>query len=114
MIWATSPPRPRPGAADLLWQVLGAPIGGELPLRLRAWDGSEVGPPNRPALVVRDRKALRRLLWQRGELGVARAYVAGELDVDGDLTECLRLGWQAARDRRLAGTRLSPSGLAAA
>src|ERR1022692_3399063 len=114
MIWATSPPQPRPGAADLLWQLLGPPFGGELPLRLRAWDGSEVGPPDRPTLVVRDRKALRRLLWQPGELGLARAYVAGELDVDGDLTECLRLGGPAPRDRNLTGARLSPGGRVAA
>ena len=29
--------------------------------------------------------ALRRLVWAPGELGLARAYVAGELDVEGDL-----------------------------
>jgi cyclopropane-fatty-acyl-phospholipid synthase len=70
---------------DLFDRLLGAP----LPLRLRAWDGSEAGPPGRPTVVIGDRRALRRLLWQPNELGLARAYVAGELDVDGDLYEAL-------------------------
>ncbi|GHH79972.1 cyclopropane-fatty-acyl-phospholipid synthase [Streptomyces sulfonofaciens] len=66
-------------------QMLGAP----LPVRLRAWDGSEEGPPDGPVLVVRHRRALRRLLWKPGELGLARAWVAGDLDVEGDLYEAL-------------------------
>jgi cyclopropane-fatty-acyl-phospholipid synthase len=62
-------------------ELLGAP----LPVRLRAWDGSESGPPDAPTLIIRNRRALRRLLWKPGELGLARAWVAGELDVEGDL-----------------------------
>ncbi|QIQ04477.1 SAM-dependent methyltransferase [Streptomyces liangshanensis] len=62
-------------------ELLGAP----LPVRIRAWDGSESGPPNAPVLIIRNRRALRRLLWKPGELGLARAWVAGEIDVDGDL-----------------------------
>jgi cyclopropane-fatty-acyl-phospholipid synthase len=108
MIWTTSDTRiPRGAAADLLWPALSAPFHGDLPVRLRAWDGSEIGPPDRPTLVLRDRQALRRILWQPGELGLARAYVTGELDVDGDLTECVRLVWQAARSHGLSGGKLS-------
>ncbi|MFG2650840.1 class I SAM-dependent methyltransferase [Streptomyces sp. NPDC048436] len=66
---------------SLAEQLLGAP----LPVRLRAWDGSEAGPPDGPTLVVRSRRALRRLMWKPGELGLARAWVAGDLDVEGDL-----------------------------
>ncbi|QXE39317.1 cyclopropane-fatty-acyl-phospholipid synthase family protein [Streptomyces sp. GMY02] len=62
-------------------ELLGAP----LPVRIRAWDGSESGPPDAPALIIRNRRALRRVLWKPGELGLARAWVAGEIDVDGDL-----------------------------
>lgn len=101
-------------------QALGVPI----PLRVRAWDGSETGPPGTPALVVRHRRALRRLLYKPGELGLARAWVAGELDVDGDLYEALDLlsglvwerlaqGAGAARDgaapRRLLGLARDPA-----
>ncbi|WP_405890541.1 cyclopropane-fatty-acyl-phospholipid synthase family protein [Streptomyces sp. NBC_00133] len=68
-------------------ELLGAPF----PVRVRAWDGSEAGPPGVPVLVVRHRRALRRLLWRPGELGLARAWVAGEIDVDGDLYAALDL-----------------------
>ena len=44
-------------------------------------------PTGAPTVVVRSRRALRRLLWAPGELGLARAYVAGELDVEGDLCD---------------------------
>lgn len=59
-------------------------LGAPLPVRIRAWDGSEAGPPGAPVLRVRHRRALRRALWQPGELGLARAWVAGEIDTDGD------------------------------
>ncbi|MFC4608882.1 class I SAM-dependent methyltransferase [Streptomyces maoxianensis] len=66
-------------------------LGTPLPVRIRAWDGSESGPPGAPVLVIRHRRALRRLLWRPGELGLARAWVAGEIDVDGDLYHALDL-----------------------
>ncbi|MFJ8855366.1 class I SAM-dependent methyltransferase [Streptomyces sp. NPDC102437] len=66
-------------------------LGEKLPVRIRAWDGSESGPPGGPVLVIRNRRALRRLLWKPGELGLARAWVAGELDIEGDLYEALDL-----------------------
>ncbi|MGW0627311.1 class I SAM-dependent methyltransferase [Streptomyces sp. NPDC002758] len=85
---------------NLFEQLLGAP----LPVRIRAWDGSQAGPPAGPVLVVRNRRALRRLLWKPGELGLARAWVAGELDVDGDLYGALdRLAgfiWERGEDAR--------------
>jgi cyclopropane-fatty-acyl-phospholipid synthase len=68
-------------------------FGGEPPVRVRAWDGSETGPSSGPVLVLRSRRALRRILWSPGELGLARAYVTGDLDVEGDLAEGLRTVW---------------------
>ncbi|MFJ6657938.1 class I SAM-dependent methyltransferase [Streptomyces sp. NPDC091377] len=89
-----------PRLKGLLEQVLAAP----LPIRIRAWDGSEAGPPGTPVLVVRDRRALRRLLWKPGELGLARAWVAGELEVEGDLytalTSLAGLLWERGEDAR--------------
>jgi cyclopropane-fatty-acyl-phospholipid synthase len=83
---------------SLVEQLLGVP----LPVRIRAWDGSEAGPPGAPALIVRNRKALRRLLWKPGELGLARAWVAGDLGVEGDLYTALDLMsglvWQRGED----------------
>ncbi|MEU8524631.1 cyclopropane-fatty-acyl-phospholipid synthase family protein [Streptomyces sp. NPDC048629] len=60
-------------------------LGSPLPVRLRAWDGSEAGPADGPVLVIKHRRALRRILWRPGELGLVRAWVAGEIDVEGDL-----------------------------
>ncbi|MFJ5996064.1 class I SAM-dependent methyltransferase [Streptomyces sp. NPDC092370] len=84
----------------LFTQLLGAP----LPVRIRAWDGSLAGPPGAPTLVVRNRRALRRLLWKPGELGLARAWVAGDLDIEGDLYTTLDLLsgliWERGEDAR--------------
>ena len=71
-------------------------VGVDLPVRLRAWDGSEAGPLGTPVLIIRNRRALRRLLWAPGELGLARAYVTGDIDVDGDLAEGFRSAWRGA------------------
>ncbi|TXS55505.1 SAM-dependent methyltransferase [Streptomyces sp. t39] len=79
------------GAALRLTTLAGELLGRPFPVRIRAWDGSESGPPGGPVLVVRHRRALRRLLWRPGELGLARAWVAGEIDVDGDLYAALGL-----------------------
>lgn len=97
----------RPGAAHRLAALVEDALGGPLPVRLRAWDGSETGPAEGPVVVVRSRRALRRLLWQPGELGLAQAYVTGEVDVDGDLADGLRRMWAATRERRLHPPRLS-------
>jgi cyclopropane-fatty-acyl-phospholipid synthase len=90
------------GIAGQLAALLPGVLGGELPVRLRAWDGSVAGPPAGPTLVIRDRQALRRLLWSPNELGLAQAYIAGEIDVEGDLGAGLRQVWQQARVRGLA------------
>jgi cyclopropane-fatty-acyl-phospholipid synthase len=76
----------RQTVADRLGAALGAVLGTtELPVRLRGWDGSIAGPPGTPVVAVRSRRALRRLLWSPGQLGLGRAYVAGEIDVEGDV-----------------------------
>ncbi|MGV9254197.1 class I SAM-dependent methyltransferase [Streptomyces sp. NPDC003697] len=78
-------------AALRLKSLLEQALGARLPVRIRAWDGSLAGPSHGPTLIVRNRRALRRLLWKPGELGLARAWVAGDLDVDGDLYAALDL-----------------------
>jgi cyclopropane-fatty-acyl-phospholipid synthase len=79
-----APVAPRLAAA--LSTVLGA---AESPWRLRAWDGSEGGPPGAPVLAVRSLRAVRRLIWAPGELGLVRAYVAGEIDLEDDVFRTL-------------------------
>ena len=82
-------------ATTIAWAASRA--GFALPVRVRAWDGSEAGPAGPPTAVLRSPRALRRALWAPGELGLARAYVSGDLDVEGDLTEGLRRAFRAAR-----------------
>ncbi|PNE42657.1 MULTISPECIES: class I SAM-dependent methyltransferase [Streptomyces] len=79
------------GAAGRLTNLAEEVLGAPLPVRIRAWDRSESGPPDAPVLVIRNRRALRRLLFKPGELGLARAWVAGDIDVQGDLYEALDL-----------------------
>lgn len=90
-----------PAAATIAWAAERA--GVPLPVRLRAWDGSEAGPPDGPVLVIHSPRALRRLVWRPGELGLARAYVTGDIDVEPDLTEGLRRGREGLRSRKPAG-----------
>ena len=101
----------RAPVAPKLAAVVRRVVGDDLPVGLRAWDGSEVGPPGAPVVVLRNRRALRRLLWRPDELGLARAYVTGDLDVDGDLADGFRRVWAFARDRAAASeppTRSEP------
>ena len=78
-------------------------LGPDPPVAIELHDGSVLGPADAPArLVFRSPDALRRLLTAPGELGFARAYVAGELDVEGDVYAALAL------QERLAAARLSP------
>ncbi|MFJ1587260.1 class I SAM-dependent methyltransferase [Streptomyces sp. NPDC088197] len=100
-------PSVTPTAADRLRPHLDQALGGEPPLRVRLWDGSELGSGDGPLVVVRRRRALRRLVWQPGELGLAEAYVAGEIDVEGDVGEALRTVWAAIRQQKLRPARLS-------
>ncbi|MEU9086717.1 cyclopropane-fatty-acyl-phospholipid synthase family protein [Streptomyces sp. NPDC048357] len=100
-------------AAPRLAAVAETLLGAPLPVRVRAWDGSEAGPPNGPVLVIHDRRAVRRVLWKPGELGLARAWVAGELTVEGDLFDLLdRVAgvlWERERDPLPAGPAGRPA-----
>ncbi|MFE5564884.1 class I SAM-dependent methyltransferase [Amycolatopsis japonica] len=83
-------------------------LGGALPVGLRTWDGVRAGPPDAPTVVLHNRRALRRLLYAPGELGLARAYVSGDLDVDGDLADGFRRIWALTRSGAVRGAKLGP------
>lgn len=101
------------GVADRLSRAVEAVLGGPSPLRLRAWDGSESGPPEAPVVVLRHRRALRRLVWSPDELGLGRAYVSGDLDVEGDLAQAVAgfLATRTAAGRGSGTVRVSRAGL---
>ncbi|HYH34852.1 MAG TPA: class I SAM-dependent methyltransferase [Nocardioides sp.] len=55
-----------------------------MPLRFTAYDGSAVGPPDSPVrLELVSPRGLAYLLTAPGDLGMARAYVSGDLLLDG-------------------------------
>lgn len=67
-------------------------LGDDLPIRIEAYNGATVGPEDAPAtLVLKNRDALVRLLGAPGELGLVRAYVAGDLEIRGDIYAVLAL-----------------------
>lgn len=63
---------------------------------VRLWDGSELPPPDkrRPQLTItaRNPRALAHVVREPNQLGLGRAWVAGDLDVEGDLEHVLRVG----------------------
>jgi cyclopropane-fatty-acyl-phospholipid synthase len=67
-------------------------LGPHAPVHFTFWDDSRFGPDDADArIVIRSPRALQRLLRAPGELGLGRAYVAGELDIEGDVYAVLGL-----------------------
>ena len=98
--------------ADVLGQVIASPQ-----VRITAYDGSSAGPSDADVHVsVRSELAMRYLVASPGELGMARAYVTGELEVTGDLYDALKaiaerpsLGGMSLLDKASVLKALGPS-----
>jgi cyclopropane-fatty-acyl-phospholipid synthase len=61
---------------------------------VRFWDGSELPATHgasTPTVLLRDPRAAAHLLRQPNQLGLSRAWVAGTIDLDGDLDQALAL-----------------------
>ena len=72
--------------ADLL-----ARATGSSEVRFVAYDRSSAGPPDAPVTIeVRSPQALAYIVTAPGDLGLARAYITGALEVRGDLYAVLR------------------------
>jgi cyclopropane-fatty-acyl-phospholipid synthase len=90
-------------------------FAGDAPARFVFWDGSDTGETGVDGVVqVRSPLAVRRLLWAPGELGIARAYVAGELDIEGDIFAVLTALRNAVPADVGLGWRVVPGALSAA
>jgi len=104
--------------AASLRPLVDAVIGMPPPVRVEFWDGSSIDPSPETdspgTLVVRSPSALRRIAWCPTELGIARAWVAGDLDValdDGrDLIAMLE-ALTRPLGRRERSHRLDPKGV---
>ena len=105
----------RASAAAALSRLVRNLLGGQVPVRFELWDGSAIGPENGVGTIhVRSPDALRRILWAPGELGVGRAYVAGDIEIQGDLIAMIAaLHAVAPRDLRV-GLRAVPAAFGAA
>jgi cyclopropane-fatty-acyl-phospholipid synthase len=100
-----------PTVAEVLRPVLRRVAAYELPIVIGFWDGSEIASTSSSARIAfRSPTALRRLLWSPGELGLARAYVAGELELDGDIYAALDLHDALAGGRERVENRLGLAG----
>jgi len=93
---------------DTLEPLLTSGLGTPLPIRFEFWDGTAIGPADAPgAVAIRSPRAIRWMLWQPNELGLARAFVSGDLELDGDPVASLRELRERVRVRpgRLARVR---------
>jgi cyclopropane-fatty-acyl-phospholipid synthase len=76
-----------------------------LPLRFTAYDGSATGPEDAPfQFHLRNERGLRYLVTAPGDLGLARAYITGDLEIEGvhpgDPYEAMRLLQKGLKLRR--------------
>jgi cyclopropane-fatty-acyl-phospholipid synthase len=64
--------------------------GPDAPMEFRAYDGSKAGAADSPIRIsVKSPTAVSYLAQAPGALGLARAYVAGDLDLEGDMYTAL-------------------------
>src|SRR5688500_5700456 len=65
-------------------QAMDRLVRGGLPVRFTAYDGSSAGPPDAAlGMHLRTERGLAYLMTAPGDLGMARAYVSGDLDLSG-------------------------------
>jgi len=97
-------------AAKILAPFVDLLFSTAVPVRFVFWDGSSLGPLDGPGTVrVVSPEAIRRIAWAPGELGVSRAFVAGDLEIEGDTFAVLRaLQDGTSRDLRRLGIRILP------
>ena len=73
-----------------LAEVFQAIAGPDAPVEFKAYDGSTAGSPDAPIkLTIRSPVAVSYLAQAPGALGLARAYVSGHLDVEGNMFTAL-------------------------
>ncbi|WP_238013870.1 class I SAM-dependent methyltransferase [Dactylosporangium sp. AC04546] len=76
-------PRRRPPVPTVA-EIVRAVTAGEPTVRITAYDGSAIGPSSSPVeLHIASERGLSYLLSAPGDLGMARAYVTGDLEVRG-------------------------------
>jgi cyclopropane-fatty-acyl-phospholipid synthase len=93
--------------AETVAPLVRAAVGPDVPVKIRCWDGSTSGPVTAQwELNFVNRRGLRRLLWAPNELGFARAYVSGDIDIQGDLLAGLDVLEQSSDPSRGPGVQI--------
>ena len=76
--------RPGTGTRLSLAEVFEALVDRPVPLRFTAYDGSATGPEDAEiGMALKNERGLAYLVTAPGDLGMARAYVSGDLDLHG-------------------------------
>ena len=72
--------------------VLAEVVGPGSPIGITAYDGSSAGPADPVSrVIIRDGRALRYVATAPSDLGLARAYISGSLDLEGDTFTTLEM-----------------------
>ena len=87
---------PKPGkkklVADQVLPFVKKLFGGLPNVRIEFWDGSYLGEQSgKECIRVMSPRVMRQLLWSPNELGLGRAYVTGDLAIEGDIFRLLEL-----------------------
>ncbi|MFI6455135.1 class I SAM-dependent methyltransferase [Streptosporangium amethystogenes] len=92
----------------LLAEIFEKVMGPEADVRFVAYDGSKAGPASADISVeVKTPAAVAYLAQAPGELGLARAYVSGHLDVQGDMYTLLSRMWSLTVNDLPVGQKLA-------
>lgn len=94
--------------ADTLEPLLNQVFGSALTVEVRFWDDSAYGRPETGTIRFNRPEALRRIVWSPDELGPARAYVVGDIDIEGSMVDVLRALQVAAEGDTTALLRSAP------
>ncbi len=79
-----------------LWSRVEDRLDSPLPAAIRFWDGSEIGPGEEGScpdvIVLRSKRAMTYVVTRPDQLGVARAFVSGDLVLEGSIERVMAAG----------------------
>lgn len=76
--------------AQTLRPMLSALLAADAAVDIEFWDGSALRADSPAgAIRVHSPRALQHIIWSPRELGLARAYVSGDVDFDGDIIDLM-------------------------
>ncbi len=71
-------------------------LSGPLPAAVRFWDGSEFGPGEpgsvEDTVVIRNKRGLTYAVMRPDQVGIARGWVSGDIELEGDLERVMMAG----------------------